>query len=333
MKRREFVALIGGAATWPFVACAQQPDKMRRIGVFINLAPGDPEMVARLTTLRQGLKVLGWLEGQNLTIEIRRYSGDVDNIRAAAAKLVGLQPEVILVYGPPGLSALRRETRTTPIVFTQVSNVVGAGFVSSMAQPGGNITGFSSSEVLAGGKWLEVLKEIAPTTTRCAVILNPDNPGQGGFLGAIEAAGSTLGIRVMPIPMRDTSDQERGAMEHSLESFAKLPNGGIVVLPDFTTISLRQPIIALAAKYRMPAVYPFRYFAKAGGLISYGVDQIEQTRQAASYLDRILKGEKTAEMPVQAPTKFEMAINLKTAKALGLTVPASMVARADEVIE
>jgi ABC-type uncharacterized transport system substrate-binding protein len=333
MRRREFIALLIGTTAWPLIAYAQQPEQLRRIGVFINLASNDPEMLLRLAALRKGLQALGWMEGRNLQIEIRPYSGDVDQIRTAAAELVGLKPDVIFVYGPPGLSALRRETQTVPIVFVQVSNPIGAGFVANMARPGGNITGFTSSEILAGGKWLEVLKEIAPGVVRCAIILNPDNPGQGGFLGAIEAAATALKVQTTPIAMRDTSERERMAMENAVEAFARQPNGGILVLPDFTTISLRQQMVALAAKHRLPAIYPFRYFAVAGGLVSYGVDQIEQTRQAAPYLDRILKGEKPGDLPVQAPTKFELVINLKTAKALGLTVPSSLLAAAIEVIE
>jgi putative ABC transport system substrate-binding protein len=334
MNRREFITLLGGAAAvWPLAARAQQPSGMRSIGIFINLAPDDPEMLARLAAFRQGLLALGWTEGRDLRIDVRRYSGDVDGIRAAAAKMVRLTPEVILVYGPPGLVALRRETRTIPIVFTQVANPVGAGFVASMARPGGNITGFSSNDVLAGGKWLEALKEIAPSVTRCAVINNPDNSSQGGYLGVIEAAASSLGVQITFIAMRDASDQERSAMELAVEAFARQPNGGMIVLPDFTTISLRQLIIALAARYRLPSVYPFRYFATAGGLVSYGNNQIEQTRQAATYVGRILKGEKPADLPVQAPTKYELVINLKAAKEIGLNVPPALLTRADEVIE
>jgi putative ABC transport system substrate-binding protein len=334
MKRREFITLLGGAAVaWPLVAGAQQSERVRRIGVLINLATDDPEMLVRLAAFWQGLAGLGWTEDRNLRTDIRRYAGDPDLIRAAAAEMVGLAPEVILVYGPPGLSALRRQTRTIPIVFTQVSNPVGSGFVPSMARPGGNITGFSSNELLVGGKWLEVLKEVVPSVTRSAVIINPDNPGQGGYLGAIESAASVLGVQITPITLRDGSEQERTAMEGAVEAFARQPNGAIVVLPDFVTISLRQSIIALVARHHLPAVYPFRYFATIGGLVSYGVDQVEQSRRAASYVDRVLKGEKPGDLPVQAPTKYELVINLKTARALGLDVPAALIARADEVIE
>ena len=334
MRRREFITLLGGAAAaWPLATGAQQGERMRRIGVLINLAFDDPEIVARLAAFRRGLQELGWTEDRNVRIDVRRYAGDPDRIRAAAAELVGLAPEVILVYGPPGVEALRREARAIPIVFTQVSNPLGAGFVASMARPGGNITGFTNFEFAIGGKWLQTLKEVAPGVTRSAVIFNPDNPGQGGFLGAIEGAATSIGMQVAPIALRDGSDPERTAMERAVEAFARQANGGMIVLPDFATIALRRPIVALAARHRLPAVYPFRYFATTGGLVSYGVDQIEQSRRAASYVDRILKGEKPADLPVQAPVKFELVINLKTAKALGLEVPTTLLARADQVIE
>jgi putative tryptophan/tyrosine transport system substrate-binding protein len=218
-------------------------------------------------------------------------------------------------------------------VFIQVSNPLGAGFVASMGRPGGNITGFTSFELTIGGKWLEALKEIAPRVTRSAVLLNPDNPSTGGFLGAIEAAAPSLGIPASPIVFRDASDPERAAMERAVEVFAREPNGGLIVLPDFNIVALRHSIVALAARHRLPAVYPFRHFVTAGGLMSYGVDQVEQSRRAASYVDRILKGEKPGNLPVQAPTRFELIINLKTAKALGIDVPPTLLARADEVIK
>jgi putative ABC transport system substrate-binding protein len=334
LTRRGLITLLGGAAVaWPLAARAQHVERVRRIGVFVYLAADDPEMSARLGTFRQSLQALGWTENRNLRIEIHQYGGDLDHIRAAAVELVGLVPDVILAYGPAGVAALRRETRSIPIVFTQVTNPVGAGFVANMARPGSNITGFSSAELSIAGKWLEVLKEIAPGVTRFAVILNPDNPGQGGFQGTIEMAASSLGVQITPIVLRDSSEPERVAMEGAVEVFARQANGGMIVLPDFATISLRQPIVALAARYRLPAVYPLRFFATTGGLVSYGVDQIEQSRLAAGYVDRILKGEKPADLPVQAPTKYELAINIKTAKALGLDVPPMLLARADVVIE
>jgi putative tryptophan/tyrosine transport system substrate-binding protein len=333
MRRREFIKLVGGAAAWPLAARAQQPERMRRIGVLIGFDESDPEGQARLAAFRQGLEVLGWTDGSNLRIDYRRFSGDLDRVRAAAAELVSLTPDVILAYAPPAVAALRRETRSIPIVFIQVSNPLGAGFVASMARPGGNITGFTSFELSIGGKWLGALKEIAPAVTRSAVIINPDNPAAGGFLGAIESAAPSLGVQIVPVVLRDASDPERAVMQRSLEKFAVEPNSGMIVLPDLNTIALRQAIVTLAARHRLPTVYPFRLFTTTGGLMSYGVDQIDQSRRAASYVQRILKGERPAELPVQAPTKFELAINLRTARALGLEMPAALLARADEVIE
>jgi putative ABC transport system substrate-binding protein len=332
-NRRGFITLLGGAAAWPVAARAQQPGGMRRIGVFVYLTADDPEGSARLGAFRRGLQALGWMENRNLRIEIHQYLGDPDRIRAAAAELVGIVPEVILAYGPAGVAALRRETRSIPIVFTQVTNPLGSGLVASMARPGGNITGFTSFELSIAGKWLEVLKEVAPGVTRFAVILNPDNPGQGGFQGTIETAASSLGVQITPIVLRDDSEPERVAMERAVEAFAQQTNSGMIVLPDFATILLRQPIVALAARLRLPAVYPLRFFATTGGLISYGVDQVDQSRLAAGYVDRILRGEKPADLPVQAPTKYQLVINLKTAKTIGLSIPDKLLALADEVIE
>jgi putative ABC transport system substrate-binding protein len=333
-KRREFITMLGGAAAaWPLVADAQQADRARRVGVLIGFDESDPEGQARPAAFQQGLQALGWTDGGNLRIDYRRFVGDPDRIRAAAAELVGLTPDVIIAYAPPAVAALRRETRSIPIVFTQVSNPLGAGFVENMARPGGNITGFTSFELSIGGKWLEALKEIAPGVTRSVVILNADNPAAAGFLGAVEAAAPSLGIQVAPVVLRGASDPERAVMERAVGAFAREPNGGMIVLPDFVMVAIRHSIIALAAQNRLPTVYPFRYFATSGGLMSYGVDQIEQSRQAASYVDRILKGAKPGDLPVQAPTKFETVINLQTAKALGLTVADNLLARADEVIE
>jgi ABC-type uncharacterized transport system substrate-binding protein len=334
VKRRQFITLLGGAVViWPRAARGQQGERVRTVGVLIGFDESDPEGRARLAALQQGLNTLGWTDGGNLRIEYRRFTGDPDRIRAAAAELVGLTPDVIIAYAPPAVAALRRETRSIPIVFTQVSNPIGAGFVASMARPGGNITGFTSFELTIGGKWLEALKEIAPGVTRSAVILNPDNPAAAGFLGAIEGAAPSLGVQVSPIILRDASDPERAVMERAVDVFAREPNGGMIVLPDFVLITIRQSIVALAARNHLPTIYPFRYFATTGGLMSYGIDQIEQSRQAASYVNRILKGAEPGDLPVQAPTKFETVINLKTANALGLEVPPSLLARADEVIE
>ena len=334
MKRRAFITLLGGAAAaWPLAARAQPVDRVQRIGVLSVFGESDPEGQDRLAAFRGGLQALGWTDGRNLRIDYRWIAGDPDRLRGAAAELVGLRPDVLVAYTPPAVAALQRETRSIPIVFIQVSNPLGAGFVASMARPGGNITGFTTFELTIGGKWLEALKEIAPRISRAAVILNPNNPSASGFLGAIEAAAPSLAIALAPIVLRDVSDGERSSMERGVEAFAREPNGGMIVLPDFAAVALRQPIVTLAAQRRLPTIYPFRYFATLGGLISYGVDQIEQSRQAASYVDRILKGEKPGELPVQAPTKFELVINLKTAKMLGLTVPVTLQARADEVIE
>ena len=328
MRRREFLTLLGGAAAWwPLAAKAQQPDAMRRVGVLMVFAESDPEGQARAKAFQQKFQDLGWTDGRNVRIEYRWVS-DLDRIRTFAAELVRQTPDVILAYSNPVLAALRRETRSIPIVFVQVTNPVGGGFVASLAHPGGNITGFSQYEFAIGGKWLDTLKEIAPDTKRVAVILNPDNPTASGYLGAIEAVAPSLGVQVTPTAGRDAAD-----IESAIEAFARGPDGGVIVLPDLVAYRNRELFVALAARYRLPAVYPVRLFATKGGLLSYGVDQINESRQAASYVDRILKGEKPADLPVQAPIKFELVINLKTAEALGLKVPPTLLTRADEVIE
>ena len=328
MRRREFITLVGSAvAAWPLSARAQQVKQMRLIAVLAIFAENDPEGQARANAFQQKLRDLGWMDGHNIQFAYRRTI-DPERIPAVAAEVVRLTPDVILSYGSPALTALRRETRSIPIVFVQVSNPVGGGFVASMAHPGGNITGFTNFEFAIGGKWLETLKEIAPDTKRVAVIVDPDNATGSGYLGAIEAVATVSGLQVTPTAARDTATIER-----EIEAFARQPNGGVIVLPDLITIANRELFVTAAARLHLPAVYPLRLFAASGGLISYGVDQINQSREAASYVDRILKGEKPADLPVQAPTKFELVINLKTAKALGLTVPATLLARADEVIE
>ena len=300
---------------------------MRVIAVLTIFAENDPEGQARANAFQQKLRDLGWTDGHNVRLEYRR-TDNPEHIPAVAAELVRLMPDVILSYGSPALAALRRETRSIPIVFVQVTNPVGGGFVASLAHPGGNITGFTNFEFAIGGKWLETLKEIAPDTKRVAVILDPENPTASGYLGTIEAMATLSGVQVTPIAGRDTATIER-----EVEAFARQPNGGVIVLPDLITVVNREPIVGLAVRLHLPAVYPLRLFAASGGLVSYGVDQINQSREAASYVDRILKGEKPADLPVQGPTKLELVINLKTAKAIGLTVPASMLARADQVIE
>ena len=327
MKRREFILALGGAATWPLAARAQQADQVRRIAVLTLFPENDPEGQARHAAFVRELQQLGWTEGRNVRFDYRSVT-DPDRISAFAAELVRLTPDVILAYGSPILTALRRETRSIPIVFVQVTNPVGGGFVASLAHPGGNITGFTNFEFAIGGKWLETLKEIAPDTKRVAVILDPENPTASGYLGAIEAMAPSLSVQVTPTAGRDVADIER-----AIAAFARGPNGGVIVLPDIIAIVHRELFVGLAARHRLPAVYPLRLFAAAGGLLSYGVDQINQSQRAADYVDRILKGEKPADLPVQAPTKFELVINLKTAKALGLTIPPSVLTRADEVIE
>jgi putative ABC transport system substrate-binding protein len=328
MRRREFITIVGGAAiSCPLAALAQQSEQMRRIAVLTIFAENDPEGQARANALQQKLQDLGWTDGRNVRFEYRRVV-DPDRIPGFAAELVRLTPDVIVAYGSPALAALRRETHSIPIVFVQVTNPVGGGFVASLAHPGGNITGFTNFEFSIGGKWLQTLTQIAPYVRRVAVILDPENPTASGYLGAVEAMAPSLGVQVAPTAGRDAAD-----IEHAIESFAREPNGGVIVLPDIITIVNRELFVTLAARLQLPAIYPLRLFAATGGLLSYGVDQINQSREAASYVDRILKGERPGDLPVQAPTKFELVINLKTAKSLNLTVPQTLLATADEVIE
>jgi putative ABC transport system substrate-binding protein len=327
MQRRQFIALLGGAATWPLAARAQQDQRVRHIGVLSNLAEDDPESVARRPVFEQALKALNWTKGSNLRVDYRWAEGDAERMRKLAAELIALAPDVIVTSGNIVLASMMQATRTIPIVFVQVIDPVGSGFVKSLARPGGNITGFTQFEYSLAGKWVELLKPIAPHVTRAAVIRDPTRgPGIGQF-AVVQAIAPTLGMELSPINAPDVSE-----MESAIVEFARSPNGGLVVTVGGTAYH-RDLIIALAAKHRLPAVYPFRYFASRGGLMSYGPDTIDQYRRAANYVDRILKGEKPADLPVQAPTKYELVINLKTAKALGLTVPPSLLARADAVIE
>jgi putative tryptophan/tyrosine transport system substrate-binding protein len=327
--RRKFLATLGGAvAAWPIAARAQQGERVRRIGVLLNLAADDPETGARRAAFLQGLQELGWSEGRNVRIDYRWGVGDSDRHRANAAELVALAPDVILAHGSPIVRQLQRATRTVPIVFVSVADPVGGGFAASLAQPGGNAPGFMVLEYGLGGKWLELLKQIGPQVTRVGVIRDPDQPSGAGQLGAIQSVAPSLGVEAMPIGVSDA-----GEIERAITAFARQPNGGLVMTATALGAIHRDVIIALAARYRLPAVYPYRFFVAAGGLISYGPDTVDQYRRAAGYVDRILKGEKPTELPVQAPTKYELVINLKTARALGLTVPDSRLARADEVIE
>jgi ABC-type uncharacterized transport system substrate-binding protein len=327
--RREFITLVGGAAAaWPIAARAQQGERMRRIGVLMSLTADDPEGQVRLTAFLQGLQQLGWTDGRNVRIDTRWGAGDADRSRGYAAELVALAPDVILASGTSTMGPLLRATRTVPIVFTQVTDPVGAGFVDSLARPGGNATGFTLSEYGISGKWLELLKEIAPRVTRAAVLRDPDMAAGSGQLGAIQSVAPSFGVELSPVNVRDAPEIER-----AVAAFARGSNGGLIVSASGLAIVHRDLIITLAARHRLPAVYFARYFVTGGGLISYGSDNIDPHRRAAGYVDRILKGEKPADLPVQAPTKYELAINLKTAKALGLEVPPSLLARADGVIE
>jgi len=329
MQRRKFITLLGGAAaTWPLAARAQQPDRMRRIGVLMNLTADDPEEQVRLTAFVQGLQELGWTVGQNVRIDYRWGASDPDRNRTYAAELVALAPDVILAGNGPILGALQKSSRTVPIVFVNAIDPVAGGWVASLARPGGNATGFTSIEFSMGGKWLELLKQIAPSVKRAAVIRDPTTPAGSGQFGAIQTVAPSFGVEVSPIDVRETDK-----IESAVTTFAQGPNGGLIVGSTSLALIHRDLIITLAARHRLPAVYPFRLYATQGGLISYGPDQVDPYRRAAGYVDRILKGEKPADLPVQAPTKYELAVNLKTAKALGLDVPPTLLARADEVIE
>ena len=326
MQRRQFVALLGGAVTWPLAARAQQDQRVRRIGVLSPLAEDDPESLARRPAFEQALKALGWTNGTNLRIDYRWAATDAERIRKLVAEIIALEPDVILTSGSL-VPLMMQATRTIPIVFVQVVDPVGSGFVKSLARPGGNVTGFTPFEYSLAGKWVELLKQIAPYVTRAAVIRDPTRGYGIGQFAVVQAVAPSLGMELSPINALDVSE-----MESEIAAFAGSPNGGLVVTLGGTAIH-RDLIIALAAKHQLPAVYPQRYFVSAGGLISYGPDTIDQYRRAAVYIDRIFKGEKPADLPVQTPTKYNLAINLKTAKSLGLAVPHAMLTRADEVIE
>jgi putative ABC transport system substrate-binding protein len=327
MRRREFITLIGGAAAWPLAARAQQGERVRRIGVLAQAAANDPETAARLTAFVQGLQELGWSVGRNARIEYRWAAANYDLIRKYAAELVALAPDVILAAGGQGMRPLLDLTTTVPIVFDAL-DPVGAGFVASLARPGGNATGFGAIEFGMSGKWLELLKQIAPHITRVAVLRDPNNIASVGQFSALQAVAPSFGVELSPVDVRDA-----GAIERGLAAFARGSNDGLILTASPTSDLHRDLVIALAAHHRLPTVYPFRYFVIDGGLICYGPDRLESYRRAAGYVDRILKGEKPADLPVQTPTKYELAINLKTAKALGLDVPPMLLARADEVIE
>jgi ABC-type uncharacterized transport system substrate-binding protein len=328
VKRREFIGLLGSAVTWPLAARAQQPERMRRIGVLLPATAGDADFQARLGAFLQRLQQSGWSIGRNMRIDTRWATADAGDIRRHAVELAAVGPDVILAHGASTVGPLLQATRTVPIVFPAVSDPVGAGFVDSLSRPGGSATGFMTYEYSIGGKWLQLLKEIAPRMTRAGVIRDPLDGAGLGLYGAIQSVAAPLGVELTPVNVRNTTDMER-----SIATLVQSSNPGLVVPGSAFAIIHRDLIVALAARHKLPSVYWDRAPVAAGGLMSYGPDFIEQYRQAAGYVDRILKGEKPADLPVQAPTKYELVINLKTAKALGLTVPDSLLARADEVIE
>jgi putative ABC transport system substrate-binding protein len=329
MERREFIVLVGSAVTaWPLAVRAQQTDHMRRLGVLFSVAEADAEGQARAAALKLGLLEHGWVEGRNLEIDYRWGGGDPSRLRAYTAELMALNPDVIFAAPSAALAAVQRATRAIPIVFAQVSDPVGAGFVASLAHPGGNITGFALFEFAVGAKWVELLKQIAPSVSRAAVIYDPATPSATGFLPLIEAAGRSFGVDIFVHSVRDSNE-----IEGAISALAAEPNGGLIALAGPLITGKRDLIISLANKSRLPTIFALRYYAEAGGLASYGVDNHDLYRRAASYIDRILRGEKPSDLPVQEATKFQLVINLKTAKALGLTVPSALLAAADELIE
>jgi putative ABC transport system substrate-binding protein len=329
MRRREFIGLFSSTAVaWPLAARAQQPERMRRIGVLLGYPEGDLQAQANVVALRAGLKQLGWTEGHNIQMDFRWAGGDADKARTFAKELVNISPDVIVPSTNQVTAIVQQETHTIPIVFAFVGDPVGSGFVASLARPGGNITGFAGFENSIGGKWIEILKEIAPNVKRVAFIFNPEAPPNIGFLHAAEAAAPSLGMELTALAVHNGNEIERG-----ITTFVAEPNGGLIVAPHAVTVSNRELIAALAARYRLPAVYSDRYFAESGGLISFGNNTADLFRRTASYIDLIFKGAKPADLPVQLPTKFEMVINLKTAKALSLNVPPFLLQNADDVIE
>jgi putative ABC transport system substrate-binding protein len=328
MRRRDFIGIVGSATAWPLAALAQQPEQMRRIGVLLGTVADDPQGQARIVAFQQTLQQLGWIEGRNVQIDVRWGGSDVERDRRYAAELIALAPNVVMAVGTLSVSALQRHGNVVPIVFVNVADPVGAGFVNNLAHPGGNVTGFMNFEYSMGGKWLELLKQIVPQLARVAVLRDSMNPVGIAMFAAIRAAGSSLGVDVSPIEVRNADE-----IEHDIAAFAQTANGALIVPGAAIERGYRDLIIGLAAKHKLPAVYANGVEAAAGGLISYGPNQLDQFRRAAGYVDRILKGEKPGDLPVQIPTKYELVINLKTAKALGLTVPQSLLAGADEVIE
>jgi putative ABC transport system substrate-binding protein len=329
MKRREFITLLGGsAAAWPLAARAQQRDRIRRVGVLISTAEHDPESQRRLAALVGGLRELGWAEGHELHIDLRYAAGDAERMRRNAEEIVALAPDVIVVQSSPFMAALWQVNRTIPTVIAQVGDPVSAGYAKSLSHPGGNVTGFMTFELEIGGKWLQILKEVAPALTRALVLFDPRSPSNVAYWRSAQAVSAAIGMTPVEGAVR-----EPVGIERAIGAFARERGGGLIVLPSPVIGANRERVIALAAQHRLPAVYAFRFFAESGGLLSYGVDNADLLRRAAGYVDRILKGERPADLPVQAPTKYELVINLKTAKALGIEVPPALLARADEVIE
>jgi putative tryptophan/tyrosine transport system substrate-binding protein len=325
IERRKFLATLGAAAAWPLAAHAQQRDQVQRIGVMLGFNAGDPEAQPLIAAFKRGLQDLGWVEGRNIEFDYRWPAADPELIRAYAAELVRTTPSVILVNSTPATAIFRQETRTVPIVFVNIADPVRSGFVASLANPGGNLTGLTNFEGAMGGKWLELLREIAPDRRRAALLFNP-NTHSGQYFGLIESIAPSIGMQSTQLPVQDTAGIERAIASLGRDAV-------LVVMPDTFAAVHRDLIVASAAQYRVPAIYPFRFFITAGGLISYGIDLVDLYRRAASYVDRILKGTKPAELPVELPTKFELVVNLKTAKALGLKIQESFLVRADEVIE
>jgi putative tryptophan/tyrosine transport system substrate-binding protein len=328
MRRRDFILLLGAAPTWPVAVGAQHPERVRHIGVLMTLAAGDQQSQRRIAAFVQGLEKLGWTDGRNMRIDYRWSAANAEDIRKYAVELAALAPDVILAAASPAVGALLQATPTVPIVFVNVADPVGAGYADSLARPGRNATGFTNFEYSMGGKWLALLKEIAPSVVRVAVFRDPAIASGPGQFGAIQAVAPSVGVELSAINVRDT-----GEIERSVLAFARSGNGGMIVTGSPLSVVHRDLIIRLAAEHKLPAVYFERFFAAGGGLISYGPDQADDFRRSAAYVDRILKGERPAELPVQTPTRYQLAINLKTAKALALTVPESLLARADELIE
>jgi putative ABC transport system substrate-binding protein len=328
MRRRQFMALIGSAVAWPLAARAQQGERVRHVGIIVPASADDPEWRAWVVAFLQALPQLGWTVGRNVRIDTRWATTNAAEIRRHAAELAALAPDVILAAGTSTVGPMLQATRSVPIVFPNVGDPVAAGFVDSLARPGGNATGFLAFEYSLGGKWLELLKQIAPGVTRAAVLRDPATQSGIGQFSAIQAVAQSLRVGVSPVNIRDA-----GEIERDIAAFARTAGGGLIVTAGRLVLSHHDLIIRLAARHKLPAVYPYRHIAAAGGLLSYGADYTDQWRRAAGYVDRILKGEKPADLPVQAPTKYELVINLKTAKALGLAIPATVLARADEVIQ